>query len=713
VFSLSIVVGGDSIRRRRQRNIGHPAEVAVGGRREDRRMQPEEVGRPVEYGVPAQLTRFIGRAEQIPEVHGLLRGNRLVTLTGSGGCGKSRLAQQVAAGCRDSHPDGVWWVELAPVTDGALVPAAVLSGLGLADVDGEPLAHLTGYLARRRCLVVIDNCEHLLGAVAELVHQLLRACPGLVVLATSREPLGVPGEQAWRVPSMSVPEATRLFEERARLVRPNLRLDERGAAAVAAICRRLDGIPLAVELAASRTRAMSVAAILDGLDDRFRLLTGGPQVLTSRQQTLSASVGWSHDLLSPAERTLFRRMSVFAGGFSLDGAEAVCSGDGLDPLDVLDLLTQLVDKSLVVPEDDLAGTRYRLLETIRQFGSDRLADAGESAGVRARHAWFLRDLACAAEPLIEAADPDCLDTLEAEHDNLRAAHEWAVRSDPVSALCMAAPLTLFWYQRGHYGEGRLRLREALDAAPDAPADLRARALWGLAHLAFYSGNHLDAQDPAAAALALAEQAGEARIRARVQGLLGWMEMFVDPAAARARLVGAVELAREAGDQWSLADDLQAMGWTYVVQDDHAAAQPILDEAAAVAVGLGNPYFLAWNGGTSGQAAVRTGSTGGPRGRWRRASQRRSRLGSPTPWRGSSRGRWSCGSPSATTQAPAPRPRTPTCGGWSNARAAPRRCGGGPPPSSPGSRWLRANSTRRGRSWSTRSRWPAGKGSCGC
>jgi hypothetical protein len=278
---------------------------------------------------------------------------------------------------------------------------------------------------------------------------------------------------------------------------------------------------------------------------------------------------------------------------------------------------------------------------------------------------------------------------------------------------MAAPLTLFWYQRGHYGEGRLRLREALDAAPDAPAALRARALWGLAHLAFYSGNHLDAQDPAAAALALAEQAGEARIRARVQGLLGWMEMFVDPAAARARLVGAVELAREAGDQWSLADNLQALGWTYVVQDDHAAAQPILDEAAAVAVGLGNPYFLAWNGGTSGQAAVRTGE-------YRRAARALEEgvaaslaVGEPDTLAWVLAWQVELRITLGDYAGAAPRPRTPTCGGWSNAWAAPRRCGGGPPPSSPGSRWLRANSTRRGRSWSTRSRWPAGKGSCGC
>ena len=563
--------------------------------------------------LPLPLTSFIGRDVELAEVHRLMGEARLLTLTGSGGCGKSRLALQVAADSVAAHPDGAGWVELIPVAHADLVPQAVVLALGLRDAPREPLEQLSEYLANQHLLLVLDNCEHVLQATAELAHALLVRCPRLAVLATSREPLGVPGEQTWRVPSLSEPDATALFSDRATRARPNFRVTEENAASIALICERIDGIPLAVELAAARIRTVSPQQIAAGLDDRFRLLTGGPRTVTPRHQTLLASVAWSHDLLSPEERTLFRRLSVFVGGFSLDAAEMACAGGGqyrLDHLAVLDHLGRLVDKSLVAMDEDGAGARYRFLETIRQFAADRLIDAGEAPEIRDRHAECFRLLAEGAEGLVEAADRPCLDQLEAEHDNLRAAHEWLLGRDPTSALRLVAALPLFWYQRGHYREGRRRLREALDAAPPTTdAALRARALWGLAHLTFYQGDFQEAFGLAEEALAAADEAKDDRLRARSLGLLGWMELFVDAVAARARLEEAVPLARGGTDLWCLADNLQALGWTYMVQEDLAAARPYLEETAAVASRLGNPYFLAWNGGAFGQEGVRKGDYG--------------------------------------------------------------------------------------------------------
>ena len=562
------------------------------------------------HNLPVQLTSFIGREGEIAEVRRLIGDNRLLTLTGSGGCGKTRLALQAVAGSREDHPDGVWWVELAPVADAALVPATVLAALGLRDATGSPVEHLVEYLVEQQLLIVLDNCEHVLGASAELAHSLLSRCPQLAVLATSREPLGVPGEQTWRVPSLATAEAGALFCDRAERVRPNFRLTDDVAAAVGLICQRLDGIPLAIELAAARIRALNAAQIAAGLDDRFRLLTGGPRTATPRHQTLLASVAWSHELLSPGERALFRRLSVFAGGFTLDAAEDVAAGDGLERLAVLDHLAQLVDKSLVVMDEGGGEARYRLLETIRQYAADRLLDAGETPAVRSRHLDFFCRLAEGAEPRIDAADAGFLDALEAELDNLRAAHQWALAGDAEAALRLAAPLPLFWYQRGHYREGRQRLREAFDAAPGAPAALGARALWGLGHLAFYEGDFAEAYGLAEQSLARAEECNDDRLRARALDLLVWMEMWSSTEAARSRCEGAVELARQAGDEWCLADSLQALGFSYVVQEDHASARPYLEECAKVATRLGNPYFLAWNGGAFGQACLRTGDYAG-------------------------------------------------------------------------------------------------------
>src|SRR5215472_695271 len=334
----------------------------------------------VAHNLPLQLTSFIGRAGEMHEVSMLLASTRLVTLTGAGGVGKTRLALQVAADVLPRFPAGVWVVDLAPLTDEAVVPVAVVRALGLPDEAGvSATGTVAGFIGAGRGLMVLDNCEHLLEACAVITEELLSACPGLVILATSREPVGVAGEAMWRVPSLPlVDEAVELFTDRAQRARPGFAITPENAEAVGEICRRLDGIPLAIELAAARLRAFSPAEIAAGLHDRFRLLTGGSRTAARRQQTLRASVDWSHALLTGPEQVLFRRLAVFAGGFDLEAARAIGVGDGLRPDDVLSLLGSLVEKSLVAAEESDGVTRYRQPETVRQYALERLTHSGEA-----------------------------------------------------------------------------------------------------------------------------------------------------------------------------------------------------------------------------------------------------------------------------------------------------------------------------------------------
>jgi predicted ATPase/class 3 adenylate cyclase len=377
------------------------------------------------HNLPVQLTSFIGRKREMAEVKRLLAESRLLTLTGSGGCGKTRLALQVAADLLEEFPEGVWLVELAPLADPGLVPQAVASVLGLREEPGRSLtATLTDALRARSLLLVLDNCEHLLSACAQLVESLLHACPQLRVLASSREGLGIGGEQTYPVPSLSLPdpqrlpaldelqeyEAVRLFAERAGLSQPRFAVTAANAPSVVQVCRRLDGIPLAIELAAARMKALPVEKIAERLDDCFRLLTGGSRTALPRQQTLRALIDWSYNLLSEPERTLLRRVSVFAGGWTLEAAEAVCAGEaecagappgplpGIKAWEVIDLLTSLVEKSLVMYEEQGGEARYRLLETVRQYARDRLLETGEAAAVRGRHRDWCLALAERAEP---------------------------------------------------------------------------------------------------------------------------------------------------------------------------------------------------------------------------------------------------------------------------------------------------------------------------
>jgi predicted ATPase/class 3 adenylate cyclase len=347
--------------------------------------------------LPVQLTSFVGRGEELVEVQRLLAGQRLVTLAGSGGCGKTRLAVQAAAELADRWPDGVWWVDLGSITDPKLVARLTASTLRvLVEPVGSALQALASQLVGRRLLLCLDTCEHLLDATAELADTLLRACPEVSMLSTSREPLGVAGEAVWRVPSLVEDEAMRLFADRAALVRPGFTV-EAHADAVRTICRRLDGIPLAVELAAAWVRALSPAQIAAGMDDRFRLLVGGQRGVVARHRTLAASMEWSHDLLDEPDRVVFRRLACFAGGFTLDAARAVCASDRAGASDVLAALGRLVDKSLVVVQEADGEARYRLLDSIRQYAEDRLRDAGETAATRDRHLEYFLAFAEAAD----------------------------------------------------------------------------------------------------------------------------------------------------------------------------------------------------------------------------------------------------------------------------------------------------------------------------
>ena len=454
-------------------------------------------------------------------------GSRLVTLTGAGGAGKTRLGLQVAAGLLDGTGDGVWFADLAPLGDPDLVAVTVADVLGVRQEPGRPvLDTLVEAVGERSLLVVLDNCEHVIGACAKLADALLRGCPNLALLATSREPLGIDGEQVYRVPSMRTPadgddaeairasEAVRLLEDRAAAQGVPLARDEPTAAVAGRICRRLDGIPLAIELAAARLRVMPAAELDARLDERFALLTGGSRAALPRQQTLRAMVDWSWELLTGAERAVLARLSVFAGGFGLAAAEAVAADPDVPAAEVLGHLGALVDKSLVQFDDTGAGPgRYRLLETVRQYAAGQLDAQGPAAADAARiaHRDYYLALAEAAAPQLVGPDQAAwLDRLDAELGNLRAAIAFSqTQPDPEPGLRLAASLRVYWLVRGHAAEGADALRALLDAPAAQEATLpRARALAAAAHLLQQTGGYAIAGDYCQEALAIARAAGD-------------------------------------------------------------------------------------------------------------------------------------------------------------------------------------------------------------
>jgi predicted ATPase/DNA-binding XRE family transcriptional regulator len=562
--------------------------------------------------LPADLTSFVGREREVAEVKRLLGSTRLLALTGAGGVGKTRLALRAGVELLDEYPDGVWLVELASLSDPARVPGAVAAALGLAVASGPALeSALADYVRDKHLLLILDNCEHLLVACARLAELLLRAAPRVHLLATSRESLGVLSASAWNVPSLSLPadqaptpdqllqsEAVQLFTQRAAAGNPDFTLTPENSDAVAQICRRLDGVPLAIELAATRVRVMSVQQIAARLDRRFDLLTGGNRAALPRHQTLRAAMDWSYDLLSEAEGELLRRLSVFVGGWALEAAEFV-GGAG-----ALGTLAQLVNKSLVVMDERGDSTRYHLLETVAEYAREKLARAGDEASAHRQRQGFLLPLMEAAVPqLFGPGFPDWFQRLEMEHDNLRAALGWAVNHDPPAALQLLAGLWYFWFRGGHWVEGTAWAQKIIPITSDQHTSARAYALLGAANLAARSGLYTGIEKWLSEGETLAEAVGDdSRIWARItRGL-----QLPDHAQAVAMLEEAITLARASDSAWLTAEALFVLG-----ERERGAGH--LDRAAALYTDslqlfrpVGDPSASLWPLGNLGRLAFQRG-----------------------------------------------------------------------------------------------------------
>ncbi len=524
--------------------------------------------KPVASGrgaLPAEMTSFVGRRRELAETRRMLAGSRLLTLTGPGGVGKTRLALRMAAEVRRSFPDGVWFVELAALRDPELLPHTLANALELRQVSADPAADLASYLEQQRLLVVLDNCEHLTDACAMLASKLLAAAPKLRILATSRHVLGVEGEQILSVPPLSVPEADRdvlagdathyesvtLFLDRAAAVAPGFAITDSNRTTVVELCRRLDGIPLAIELAAVWLRILSPAQILDRLEDRFRLLTGGRRAVAARQQALDATVGWSYDLCSPTEQLMWARLSVFSGGFDLEGAEAVCFGEEIDRDEVLSLVAGLVNKSIVVRHQATEHTTawYKMLESIRQYGAERLTDQDQARALRVRH----RDhyIALANQFAAQGFGPrqaDWFIRLRRESGNLRAAIEFclAERREAPAALEIAAPLWNFWFA-GFLREGYRYLIRALDLATE-PTVRRAYGLWAASYLAMFATDFERNTTMLAECSEIAAGFEDDLLQARIKECRGQATLY------QGDLPGAIELLEQARREYQAIGD---------------------------------------------------------------------------------------------------------------------------------------------------------------
>ena len=565
--------------------------------------------------LPQQATTFVGRDRELAELRRLQAGTRLLTLTGSGGCGKTRLSLQLAADSLEQFPDGAWLVEFASLADPGLVPQTVATELGLKEVPGEPISlTLAEHLKDKRLLLLLDNCEHLLDGCAQLANALLRKCAQVSIIASSREALGMGGEQSFRVPSLSIPDvdpahtpdsvalfdAVQLFIDRAQLARPDFEINQQNAATLASICYRLDGIPLAIELAAARVRSMALEEINQRLDQRFSLLTGGPRTALPRQQTLRSLIDWSYDLLNATEQALFCRLALFSGGWTLEAAEQVCGGDSVDIVEatlVLDLLTSLTDKSLVLAEERSGTTRYRLLETVRQYARDRLLDSGAAGTWRDRHLAYFLAVAKAAEPHLTGADQKAwLDRLETEHDNFRSALTWssAAGSDSASGLALAGALFQFWNVRGFFGEGYGVLSGLLAREPTAQAaETRAKAVHAAGVMAWRQGDYPVAWKLHEESLAIRRTLGDRNgIAASLNSLGALAYDENDYPAARAMYEESLAIRRELGDRWGIAVSLNNLGNVASDQNDYATARASYEASLAMMRELGDQRGIA-------------------------------------------------------------------------------------------------------------------------
>jgi len=572
--------------------------------------------------LPRQMTSFIGREQEMEQVKRLLSSTPLLTLLGSGGAGKTRLALQVGADVLDSYKNGVWLTELAALADPALIPQAVAGVLGLREEPGRPLLNtLQDYLRDRRLLLILDNCEHLLNACAHLAGSLLTSCPGLTILATSREPLGIAGEHPWRVPSLLTPgpkdlpmeekeiaavlmeyDACRLFVERAVVQRQDFVLTRSNVPVVARLCRQLDGIPLAIELAAARVRSLSVEEIDNKLDNRFRLLTGGSRTALPRQQTLRALIDWSYDLLNVQEKTLLRRLSVFAGGWTLKAVEQVGAGESgngesIEDWEVLDLLSSLVDKSLVLAVETDGSIRYRMLETVRAYAAEKLQEAGEEQAVRGRHTDWYMVLSEEADPKLAGPEQgEWLNVLDTEHDNLRSVLQESLSrpQDNERSLRLCGALQRFWWTRGYLAEGREWCEAALarNQAIDGTA-ARAKVLNGVGALAWYQGDYAAARPYHEQSLEIRREIGDRQGIADSLGNLGnvaWDQG--DYAAARAFYEQSLEIMREIGSRHGIAHSLMNLGNVAREQSDYAAARAFYEQSLEIMREIGSRQGIA-------------------------------------------------------------------------------------------------------------------------
>jgi predicted ATPase/DNA-binding SARP family transcriptional activator len=559
--------------------------------------------------LPLQLSSFVGREQEVAEVERLLTGQRLVTLCGPGGCGKTRLALAVAQDLLQGFEDGgVWWVELASLSDPKLVSVAVASALGMREVPDRSLIEvLVEHMKPRKVLLVLDNCEHLVEGCAALADTLLRACPDLHVLATSREPLRIAGEFSWVVPSLSLPdsyrltptaelaryEAVRLLLERAAEVGAGFTLTDRNVSAVARLCRKLDGIPLAIELAAAWMRVLTIEQISEKLEDPLGLLTKGSRTAAPRHRTLRATLQWSYDLLTEAEQALFGRLAVFVGGFTLKAVEAIGTGEPVEAGEVLDLLSQLVDKSLVVVEAMSGGTlRYRMLEPIRQFGLEKLREREEEPEALRRHAAFFVTLAEEAYPKLRAEPQvEWLGRLEKENANLRGALSWALSAGEIpTAARLGFALWPFWWIRNRQPEGRRWMEQVLLERDELPPPLRIRATIAASTMAYGQGDAESSLLPYAVELMELSRAvsGNALAEAHAHAGFGLLAAARgDFEAATGHLEKVLPLYREAGEDGLAAQTHVWLGTVLLLWGDHEGARQRFEEGLALGRGIGD------------------------------------------------------------------------------------------------------------------------------
>jgi predicted ATPase/serine/threonine protein kinase len=569
--------------------------------------------------LPTPVTSFVGREREVADVVRLFESERLVTIAGPGGIGKTRLALQVAAELRDQFPDGVWFADLAPLSDPALVVLVVAGAVGAhAQSSQSVLETLCEHARTRRFLLVLDNCEHLLNASSSLVTRLLRSCPGVRVLATSRTELEIANEVVWQTPPLEAREAERLFVERTRSIRQEFAVTSRNAASIESLCRQLEGLPLAVELAAARMRVLTPAQMLERLGHRLSLLATRQSDVPSRHGTLRATIDWSYELLGETERRALAALSVFRGGWTLEAASGVLgqpspeteTDAGQQTADVVEVLDRLRAASLVAVEEHLDEMRYRMLESIREYGLERLAASGEVDELRRRHAAYFLRLAEAADPELKGGqEARWLALLEAELDNLRAALQWLLEHDANSCLRLAVAVRIFWNVHGHFAEGRRWLLVALERSATAPARMRWHALHSVGQMAWHQGDASEAHTYFDKSARVAQEIGDTRLHAVSSFGLGWAaEMQGDLNGARAHWLECLAIASDVKDDRSIAAVFNALGEVSRREGDWAAARAYYEKALEAARRLGGHEGVSASLGNLGAVAWEAGDT---------------------------------------------------------------------------------------------------------